>query len=162
MMRKERGSAMLEFTLVGILLLFVLISTFEIARGMWTYHTLAYAAREGTRYASMHGKGCASPNTCQITVGQIASLIESAGPGMDPNNTTLTLTPASGSATSDTIANLLSNSTTWPPAAASAPGKNVQISLNYPFQTFLAILWQPGAGSQVFHLAASSEEPIQY
>jgi Flp pilus assembly protein TadG len=162
MTRKERGSAILEFTLVGILLLFVLISTFEIARGMWTYHTLAYAVREGTRYAIMHGKGCASPNTCQVTVGQITALIESAGPGMDPNQTTLTLTPASGSATSDTIANLLSNTTKWPPSSANAPGQNVQISLDYPFQTFLATLWRPGSGSQVFHLAASSEEPIQH
>ena len=57
---------MLEFVLVGIPLIFVILSIFEIARGMWTYQTLAFAVREGTRYAIMHGKGCASPNTCLL------------------------------------------------------------------------------------------------
>jgi hypothetical protein len=38
---------------------------------MWTYHTLAYAVKEGTRYASVHGKGCEAPNTCTKTVAQI-------------------------------------------------------------------------------------------
>jgi hypothetical protein len=66
---------MLEFVLIGIPVIFVLISIFEIARGMWTYHTMAYAVREGVRYASVHGKGCASPNTCQVTIGQITSVI---------------------------------------------------------------------------------------
>ena len=62
--RTRRGSSILEFVLVGIPIIFVLISLFEISRGMWTYHTMAYAVREGVCYATVHGKGCASPNTC--------------------------------------------------------------------------------------------------
>src|SRR5215471_18790761 len=53
--RQRGGSSLIEFTLVGIPIIFVLISTFEMSRGMWLYHTLAYAAREGTRYAIVHG-----------------------------------------------------------------------------------------------------------
>src|SRR5882762_5274489 len=53
-----RGSNILEFTLVGIPLVFILISTFEMARGMWNYHVMAYAVKEGTRYASVHGNNC--------------------------------------------------------------------------------------------------------
>ena len=34
------GQSLVEFTLVGIPLIFVLISVFEISRGMWMYHTL--------------------------------------------------------------------------------------------------------------------------
>jgi Flp pilus assembly protein TadG len=60
----RKGSTALEFALVGIPLLFILFSLFEAARGMWTYQMMAYAVREGTRYAAMHGKGWASPNTC--------------------------------------------------------------------------------------------------
>ena len=72
--RGERGgSTLMEFVLVGIPIIFVLISTFEIARGMWAYQTLAYSVKRGLRYAIVHGWNCGqSGNTCNVTVGQIA------------------------------------------------------------------------------------------
>ncbi|HWB83787.1 MAG TPA: TadE family protein [Bryobacteraceae bacterium] len=164
--KQRRGSSLLEFTLVGIPIIFMLLSLFEVSRGMWIYHTLAYAVRQGTHYSSLHGKGCASPNTCQVTIGDITGVIKTAGLGLDPNAVTLTFTPASGSATSDTMANLLSNTTTWPPSSANVPGQHVTIAATYSFQTFLAMFW-PGAGravmdSRAFTLGASSTEPIQF
>jgi hypothetical protein len=157
---------MLEFVLVGIPVIFFLISIFEISRGMWTYHTLAYAVREGVRYATVHGKGCASPHTCQVTIGQITSVIKAAGPGLPPSTTTVTLTPANGPASSDTMANQLTSTTVWPPSGANAPGQDVKIVVWYPFRTILAVFWV-GAGaplndSGVFNLSASSTEPIQF
>lgn len=147
-------------------MIFVFLSVFEVSRGMWIYHTLAYAVREGTRYASMHGSGCASPNTCQATIGQITTVIQSAGVGLDPNATRVTFTPASGSSSSDTITNQLANTAVWPPTGANAPGQSVKISVKYPFRTFLAIFW-PGSGSGtndsgVFYLPATSSERIQF
>jgi Flp pilus assembly protein TadG len=164
--QKRKGSAMLEFVLVGIPVIFVLISLFEISRGMWTYHTMAYAVREGVRYATVHGKGCASPHTCQVTIGQITSVIRAAGVGLPASTTTVTLTPASGSASSDTMVHQLASTTVWPPSGANAPGQAVTIRVSYPFQSILAILWA-GAGaplndSGVFNLGASSSEPIQF
>lgn len=161
-----KGATILEFSLVGIGLIFVVISFFEIARGMWTYHTMSYAVREGARYAAVHGKSCASPASCLVTVAQIAAVVKAAGPGLDPDNTTLTLTPAAGSATSDTITNLLGDTATdWPPVSSYAPGQPVKISATYPFRTFLALFWM-GQGtvndSQVFQLGASSTELIQF
>jgi Flp pilus assembly protein TadG len=163
---RRKGATILEFTLIGIAMIFVVISFFEMARGMWAYQTLSYAVREGTRYAAMHGKDCASPNTCQVTIAQIVGVIQSAGVGLDPNQTTVTLTPASGSATSNTITNLLSNSTNWPPSTAYAQGQNVTISAVYPFRTILSMFWvgagRPLNSSQTFNLGATSAEPIQY
>jgi len=75
---------MIEFTLVGIPMIFLLISIFEISRAMWNYHTLAFAIREGTRYAAVHGSGCsADPRAtpCQATVAQVAQRIQDAGIG---------------------------------------------------------------------------------
>ena len=163
---RRRGATILEFTLIGIAMIFVVISFFEMARGMWTYQTLAYAVREATRYTIMHGKDCASPNTCQVTVAQIAGVIQSAGVGLDPDNTTITLTPAVGGATSSTITTMLGTTTIWPPSAASAPGQNITISAVYPFRTILAMFWvgdgRPVKDSQTFNLGATSTEPIQY
>jgi Flp pilus assembly protein TadG len=163
----QRGATILEFSMIGIGMIFVVLSFFEMARGMWTYQTLSYAVREGARYASVHGKDCTVGSaSCTVTVAQIAGVIEAAGVGLDPNNTTVTLTPASGAATSDTIANLLTQTTTnWPPSTGYVPGQNVKVSAVYPFRTFLAMFWMGGhplADSQTFRLGASSTETIQY
>jgi Flp pilus assembly protein TadG len=164
--RQRTGSTMLEFVLVGIPVIFVLISLFEISRGMWTYHSMAYAVREGVRYATVHGKGCAAPRTCQVTIGQITSVIRAAGAGLPASTTTVTFTPASGAASSGTMVTQLASTTFWPPTGANLPGQDVNIKVSYPFQTFLAVFW-PGAGqplndSGVFYLGASSTEPIQF
>ena len=55
---KRRGQALVEFTFVGIPMIFILISVFEMSRGMWIYHTLTYAVKEGTRVAMVHGQDC--------------------------------------------------------------------------------------------------------
>jgi Flp pilus assembly protein TadG len=163
---RRKGSALLEFTLVGVPILFTMICLFEMTRGMWVYQSMAYAVREATRYATRHGSGCASPNACQVTIGQITSVLKSAGPGLDPSSVTVTFTPASGSATSGTMSTLLSNSTVWPPSSANATGQNLTISVKYPFASVLAMFW-PGAGgplndSKTFNLGATSTEAIQF
>lgn len=172
MMRRRignrRGGVLLEFTLVGIPTIFAVISVFEMARGMWLYHTLDYAVTEATRYASVHGADCSrSPNACTITIANIATMIQQAGPGLIPSQMTVTLTPSAGSATTDTLQNLLSNSSQWPPATPSgtnAVGQRIKISALYPFNSALAMFW-PGTKPQSFatiSLPASSTSRIQY
>src|SRR5438105_301282 len=85
---RQRGQAIVEFTLIGIPLMFVLISVFEVSRGMWIYHTLAHSVRDGVRYASVHGINCGqNGNTCTVTMRQIAAVIRDAGVGLDPAST---------------------------------------------------------------------------
>jgi hypothetical protein len=163
---RRKGSAILEFTLVGIPIIFTFIGLFEITRGMWVYQSMAYAVRETTRYASFHGIGCASPNTCQVTVGTLVGVLKGAGPGFDPNTVTVTFTPSSGSAVSGTLSSLQSSTTVWPPSGANAEGQTIKISVKWPFKTILAMFW-PGAGgvanySGTFNLSASSSQMIQY
>jgi hypothetical protein len=157
---------MLEFVLIGIAMIFMLICLFEISRGLWAYHTISYAVREGTRYAAMHGKDCTSSgNTCTITIGNIISYMKSAGGGIDPDNTTLTFTPQSGTATSDTMTNLASSTTSFPPSGSSAQGNTVQISSKYKFKSVLAMLWFGSSAINdygTFYLPASSTELIQF
>jgi Flp pilus assembly protein TadG len=59
--RDEGGATLIEFALV--LPFFILLSTglIDISRAVWQENTLAYAAREGSRYASLHGEGSAAP-----------------------------------------------------------------------------------------------------
>jgi hypothetical protein len=90
--RAQRGATTIEMTLVGIPIIFLLISTFEISRGMWMYNTAATAVREGVRFASVHGFNCvnkppAVPNQCDVTANDIVQVIR-AGLG---NNLTHSL-----------------------------------------------------------------------
>src|SRR5580704_5212668 len=93
--RGRAGSTLIEFTLVGIPLIFILISTFEMARGMWNYQTLAYAVRAGSRFAATHGKGCiAGGITCGITVANVGNAISTAAVGLPAANFNVTLSSA--------------------------------------------------------------------
>ncbi len=161
------GSSLLEFVLVGIPLVFILISTIEIARAMWTYHTLAFSVKSATRYTIVHGSNCAqSPNSCTVTIGQIASVMQSAGLGLDTSRMSVTFTPAAGSATSCTLSDCLTNSTQWPPSTVNSPGNNVTITATYPFNSIIALLW-PGTTGGVTSIGsvnfpASSRDIMQF
>jgi hypothetical protein len=159
--------------LVGIPVIFVLLSTFEMARGMWLYQTLAYAARLGTRYSSVHGVNCSLyGNTYCATIPQIAAVVRNASPGLDPGQMTVTLTAAQGSATTDTLDNLLNSSTytskPWPPSSptgTNAIGQPVQISVVYPFHSGICMFWpgtKPAGAAGLIYLPASSTDRIQF
>ena len=164
---RRRGNSTIEFTLVGIPMIFAVISIFELSRGMWIYHSLAAAVKAGTRYAIVHGQDCALlPNTCTVTIGQIASQIQAGGPGLLATDMQVTFTDATGTSVGETLADALNDSTQWPPAAASGVGQPVTISATYPFTSAISMFW-PGAGQgvhpyQTVNFPASSTEKIQF
>ena len=55
--RDEGAQALVEFALVLPIFLLVVTGIFDVARAVWQENTLAYASREGTRYAIVHGAG---------------------------------------------------------------------------------------------------------
>jgi Flp pilus assembly protein TadG len=178
--RRQSGSTIVEFTLVGIPLIFVLISIFEISRGMWLYETAAHAVREGARYAAVHGNTCNPPNACAINIGTlnaaggtsflgIAQVIQNAGVGLDPDLLTVTISAGVGAAPlviagPSTLTALLANSVTFSNLSGSGPGEDVVIKGSYEFRSALAMFW-PGGGHTSFavvHLAATSRERIEF
>ncbi|MCU1329484.1 MAG: hypothetical protein JWN34_4854 [Bryobacterales bacterium] len=166
--RKSRrsGEALVEFTLVGIPLIFILISTAEMARGMWNYQTLAYAIRSGARYATAHGQGCsAGTNSCGIRVSDVARSVAAAAVGLPPASFNIVLTSDSGATvTCAPVSSCFGNTATWPPAGDNTPGKDVRISGTYYFSAALGMLW-PGAGAasfSTFTLPAWTRQQIQF
>ena len=147
--QNRRGNTLIEFTLVGIPVMFVLISTFEMARGMWIYHTLAYAIKEGTRFAIVHGQNCTTaPNTCGKAIQDVATVVKNAGAGLNASQLSLTFSSASNAAVTCTLNNCLSNATAWPQYPDNQPGLLIGINGIYPFQSAIAMFW-PGAGSGI-------------
>jgi hypothetical protein len=189
--KSRRGNTVLEFTLVGIPLMFVLIGIFEISRGMWVYHTLAYAIKQGTRYAVVHSENCSvSPNSCSVTIGTVAALIRDAAVGMPPagaktSQLQLTFCAPPGSAAPTCVPGAAQTSscsginpctcylqdclgipTTWPPTGANRVGlDDLEIVGIYPFTSAIALVW-PGAHSvnnfPTFNLPASARERVQF
>ena len=173
MRKREQGSTLLEFTLVGIPLIFLLISTVEVARGMWTYATLAHAVRQATRFTIVKGQNCAtSPNSCGVTIARIAQEMQQAGVGLDTRSfNNVTFTAYSGrTITHTTLQDCLSDTTSWPTTpgatdAGAATGADLEISVKYSFRSALSMFW-PGAGKAssigILYFPASSRESIQF
>ncbi|MEZ5362897.1 MAG: TadE/TadG family type IV pilus assembly protein [Bryobacterales bacterium] len=109
---------MVEFALTALLLFILAFGAFEIGRAIWTFSTISYAAKEGVRYAMIHGADNAgvSANGNAFTQtdveSQIEDVVKSAAPGLDP-------------------AALIIH-TTWTPN--NIPGSKVKVSVEYPIQ----------------------------
>lgn len=59
--RDEAGQAITEFALVLPIFLMTIFGTIDLARAVWEENELAFAAREGTRFAIVHGAYSDSP-----------------------------------------------------------------------------------------------------
>ena len=179
-----RGAATVEFTLVGIPLIFVLISIFEISRGMWVYETVAHAVREGARYAAVHGQDCAvAPNTCSINISNIAQKIQNAGVGLDAAQFSVTVSVNLGASTvsltssgAQTLQAFLTGGagnqsfSNWTyvssgsNVSAASPGNDVIVSGEMPFYSALS-MFAPGSRKVTFattKLVATSQERILF
>jgi len=173
------GNAIIEFTLVGIPLIFVLLVTFEMARGMWTYATLAHAVREGTRYAVVHGKDCSTtPNQCPVTVADVAGVIRDAGVGLDPSELYVALITTGPrtipSVTYTQLSALLTDTSAFATGTSGVAGNDMIVTGIYHFRTALTALFPgppmpppPPQGGEVpetgvLRLGATSRERIEF
>jgi hypothetical protein len=156
---RQSGSAMVEFALIGIPLMFTLLITFELSRAMWAYHTVAYAVKEGVRFAVVHGNNCATvPNNCLVTRAQIAARIGNAGLGLIRNDLQIAFGTAG---TLAPIATYDADPARFPTAAAGARFLPIEIRAEYTFRSPLGrLLTAGGPGTYVF--PASSQELVQY
>jgi hypothetical protein len=98
----QRGQSLVEFALLLPLMLLIITGLFDVARAVWEENTLAYAAREGTRYAIVHGTYGSPPAdttdignpTCnpgdQVICRDIPNIVRAAAVGVP--NITVTVT----------------------------------------------------------------------
>jgi Flp pilus assembly protein TadG len=175
--RRQSGNAMIEMTMIGIPIIFVLISIFEMARGMWIYHSLSHAVKEGTRYASVHGINCTTaPNNCGLFVSNIAAKIRDEAVGLESSRLQVRLCVNCGAnaagMTDDTglqtIDTLLSRTTVrWPDPTGTGKllHNRITFTAQYPFDSALAML-APMGGGQVrfgrFIFVATAAETIHF
>ena len=95
--RDEAAQSLVEFALILPLFLLIVTGLLDVARAVWQQNTLAYAAREGTRYAIVHGSAgnpvvgpcssCLNPTTNNL--GNIVSAVTNNAIGVYDINVTI-------------------------------------------------------------------------
>jgi Flp pilus assembly protein TadG len=169
--KSAKGSALVEFTLAGIFLLFVWVSIAEMARGMWNYHTLQHAAKTAGAYASVHGATCSKgTNACTVSINNIATVFRNAAIGVPADRVSMTFTTESGAVTTCKLGGLTnpcsSQTSVWPPSANNDNqiGRTLTIRADYSFRSALA-MFVPGHGAVRFgsiSLPGQTTQIIQY
>jgi Flp pilus assembly protein TadG len=81
------GQAIVEFALVATVFFILLFGIIEFSRLMFMYHHVGNVAREGSRYASVHGYD----SLANATAADIENHVKSIST-VDPNNLTVTTT----------------------------------------------------------------------
>jgi Flp pilus assembly protein TadG len=149
---RERGSTVIEFAVVSVLVLFpLLFGIVDFARAAYAYHGICLAAREASRWASVRGSECANslPAPCEATSGAGGSVDSYVRANSSPG---IYVDSSSCSAT----AGCLLVTTSWPgpppgTAASSActggagsnsPGCAVSVEVQYTFGFDLPFLPQ--------------------
>jgi Flp pilus assembly protein TadG len=167
----RRGSAIVEFALAGIPLIFIWISIVQMAIGMWNYHTLQYAAKVAGAYAAVHGITCVtSTNSCSVSIKDIAAVFKTAAIGQPASGISMTFTTDSGVATTCNLGgstNLCSSYTSaWPPSGDNQIGKTLAIRADYTFSSALSMVTLgPNGGVVKFAsagLPGDTKQIIQY
>ena len=127
------GSTLVEFTLVALLFLTLFFGIFEFSRAMFMYHHVGNAAREGSRYAIVHGSTSSDSNANETDV---ENYVKSISP-LDPNNVIV--------------------QTVWENPADHAPKTWVKVQVSYDFYFILPLLFGSG-----IPLTSTSQMVISY
>ena len=113
----KNGAALSEFALVAVVFFILFFGIIDMSRLMLMYHHVGNAAREGTRYAIVHGSTSLTP----ASAADVADYIKSISL-VDANNVQVV--------------------TTWPDGNNN-PESRVIVRVDYPFTFFLPIWFGP-------------------
>jgi Flp pilus assembly protein TadG len=123
--KDDRGSMLIEFSLSVWTLFLVTFLIFEFCMSIYTYSVLSNAAREGIRYAMVHGtdsSSCSGPSTgCGDTIGSnVTSVVNGYANVSFHDLRAMTVTPS------------------WPDGS-STPNSRVVVTISYSYIPYLAI-----------------------
>jgi Flp pilus assembly protein TadG len=143
----EQGASMVEMAFSLLILLAIMFGLIEISLALYSYHFISDAAREGSRYAIVHGSACLNAGaSCTVSTDQIQTYVEDLGfPGINPSAMSVTTTyapyPAGG--------------TCNPSAACNNPGNLATVTVMYNFPLSI-----PFVSSSVIAMSSTSSMVI--
>lgn len=138
----DSGAALIEFSISILVLLFLIFWTFELSMMMYSYVVMGDAAKEGVRYAIVHGLAsgsCSGPSTgCADSTGaNVVSVVKTYAANSLHNTSAIVVQ-----------ANYLDSS--------SAAPSRIQIKVAYTYIPYINLSWVAPT------LVASAEGRIVY
>lgn len=143
---RQAGQAMVEYALVMVFLFVLFVSIIQVIMIMYAYSTLANSAKEGMRYAIVHGTGsgkssCSGPGnskvtpalTCTDSTGTNVQTAVTNFAGLSFQNVTssdVTVDYDPGSANTNAFG-----------AACSAPGCLVRVTVSHTYSPLFNLNW---------------------
>lgn len=157
------GNALIEFSLLGIPIIFITIAIVAMGLNMWEFHNLAYATEATARYISMHGVNCQS--TCSLTIQASANFFETQALALDPSVVKVVFTDGSGPTTCNPVNSCSTNTANFPSqsGAYNAVGGDITVSATYLLKNPIALYWPPDRESSGdFTVGAVSKQRILF
>ncbi len=146
-LRSDRGQATIEFALVVIFLFVVVLSIIEMIFFMHTYNVLADSAKEGVRYAIVHGTHNSQPSGPTCPCADIDG--PPAPPGTNPGYASgygvvktfaqYSLHDVTG--TKMTVTVTYGPADTPPVTPLNRTPNRVQVVVAYPYKPFFGLGW---------------------
>ena len=143
---RARGQATVEFALVIVFLMALALSLIELVMMMHTYNVLADAAKEGVRYAIVHGTGNSTPTGPTTGPSCPSACTDITGPAAPPGTV-----PGYGSGygvvktyaqySLHDISNLTVTATYPDPKPSNQAPNRVQVQVSYPYGAFFGLGW---------------------
>jgi Flp pilus assembly protein TadG len=132
--RHERGSSLVEFALIFILLMIILLGIMSFSHALYAYHFVDHAAKSATRWAVVNGSACSNDGSCNGTGGMNNGPVTTSAP---VQTYVQALAPAgiiAANVTATASWPVQTNSPTVCTTTPQSPGCTVQITVSYPFQ----------------------------
>ncbi|HTA42416.1 MAG TPA: hypothetical protein VK789_08215 [Bryobacteraceae bacterium] len=158
------GSALIEFSILGIPMMFITISAISVSVDMWQFQSLSYATEVTARYISMHGATCGqNGNSCTITIGNAATYFESQAIALNSGSVNVSFTDGSGATACDPVSSCVSTATQFPSSGHNSVGSNITVSATYTVKNPIAMFWAPNADAvKDYTLGAQSKQQILF
>lgn len=130
--RKSKGQATVEFALTIIFVMLLILGSLEMIVLVYTYSVLADAAKEGVRYAVVHGTGVGAAN-CSGPGGGGVACTDSSG-----TNVVTAVTKYTSLSFHDSSA--MTVTPTYQDGSSAAPNR-IRVTVTYPYQPLFGLGW---------------------
>ena len=137
-LKNEKGQALVEFALLTIFLMVLVIAFLELIFLVYTYIVLADSAKEGVRYAVVHGNENVAPSG---PVGPGAVGAPNAPCTADSGNVTAVKTAVTNYSGLSGHALATSNIKVCYPDGDNLVPHRVTVAVTYPYQAFFGLGW---------------------
>jgi len=145
--------------------MFLSLSIAECSVAMLEYDSMANAVAVAARYAVNHGAACETPNSCTVSIEDLANLIASSTSIISNSTMSVAFTDYSGTTTSE-LSVCQTNAAQFPSSsgAANAVGKPITINVSHKVTNPLPMFWPPTADvdDTGYNLSANSVQVIQF